>query len=230
MLKIVCFKWKPKHFYRTQFSADAVNILRNMVRRNLQLDHEFICITDDPSGIDNDIHIIPLWQNPIEDFGGITKPNCFKRIKAFSTDMENIIGKRFCWLDLDCVITGDITQLLDNNIDFRIWKSTNPANYYNASMVLMNAGTRKEVWEDFTPQSPHMAANRGHVGSDQSWISYKLGNKEAKFTALDGVYSYRQIMNRVLPDNAKIVFFPGKFNPWDSHIQQTHKWVADNYR
>mgnify|MGYP007100059783 CR=1 FL=1 len=234
MLKIVCFKWKPVNFYRTYFGGEQVNILRNMVKRHLTIPHEFICITDNAEGIDPDIKIIPLWESPVKKFGGILKPNCFTRIRAFSKEMKEIIGDEFCWLDLDCVILNNIDSLFHGHATFRMWEATNPENYYNGSMVYMQAGARAEVWEKFNPEtSPREAADAGFVGSDQAWISHILGKGEQTYNAMDGVYTYRYIRDRFTPDqypqNARIVFFPGKFNPWDEVLQMHHSWIKNNY-
>ena len=43
---VACLKWG------TRYSADYVNNLRAMVARNLTVAHRFLCITDDPSGVE----------------------------------------------------------------------------------------------------------------------------------------------------------------------------------
>ena len=67
-LTICCFKWQSPIQYRTKFRAQHVNTLRNMFRRHLHMPHEFVCITDDPAGIDQDIRIVKLW-NDLADVG-----------------------------------------------------------------------------------------------------------------------------------------------------------------
>jgi len=55
---VVCLK------YGTKYSADYVNKLYNMVKRNLTLDHEFVCYTEDATGIDLGIRIEPIPLMP----------------------------------------------------------------------------------------------------------------------------------------------------------------------
>ena len=43
---IICMKWGDK------YGAEYVNRLYNMVRRNLTLDFQMVCLTDDSTGID----------------------------------------------------------------------------------------------------------------------------------------------------------------------------------
>jgi len=51
---ILCLK------HGTKYSAEYVNKLYNMVARNCTLDYEFVCLTDDPKGINENIKILPL--------------------------------------------------------------------------------------------------------------------------------------------------------------------------
>jgi hypothetical protein len=54
---IVCLK------HGTLYSADYVNRLYNMVKRNCTLDYEFVCLTDDPKDINSNVKILPLPGN-----------------------------------------------------------------------------------------------------------------------------------------------------------------------
>jgi hypothetical protein len=238
MLKVCCFLWQPENpLYRSKFEIRHVNILKNMVKRNLHLPHEFICITDRPnaSGYDSDVSVIPLWQPIIPNGFNNLKPNCYRRLKLFAPEAKEIIGgDRFLWLDLDCVIVSDITPLITQD-DFKIWCShkisTQP---YNGSMVLHTIGTRPQVWKNFNANiSWQKAKEKGFQGSDQAYLGYILGRNEATWTKeKDGVYSWRlDIQNNpaYLPSNARIVFFHGKVDPWHNEAKNL-KWVKENYR
>lgn len=233
-MDICTFKWKPATGYRSKFGPEAVNVLASMVRRHYQKPHRFTCITDDPKGIDSNIRIVPLWS----DYGnlpsayGSRNPSCYRRLKLFSAEAKELIGPRFVSLDLDMVITGDLSPLWDRTDDFIIWKSpTPPPRYlYNGSMMLMTAGVRKAVWESFHPvKSVQETRAKRMFGSDQAWISLKLGPGEKTWDEGDGVYSFRlQINRQSLPDKAKAVIFHGEFDPWDKYCQQID-WVRANY-
>ena len=236
MIDVICWKWKPVNHYRTKFTAQHVNTLRNMVARHLKLPHRFSCITDDPTGIDKDIRIIPLWtdfrdiKNPLRN-----GPGCYPRLKAFSAEAKDLIGERIFSLDLDCVITNDITPLVNRPEDFVCWGDTARKTHYNGGMWLLRAGTRTQVYKTFDPKkSPQITKGKGIVGSDQAWISYVLNGKDPKWTTEDGVYSFRnhfQQKNKIgLPKNARIVMFHGHFDPWDEKIQAQYPWVFKHYR
>lgn len=238
MLDIVCFKWKPAPGYRSKFGPEAVNVLARMVRRHYQKPHRFTCVTDDPAGIDCSIRIIPLWPDHGEllSLHGKHNPSCFRRLKLFSPEAAQIIGPRFVSLDLDIVITGDLVSMWDRPDDFVIWKNATPPTPYNGSMLLMTAGARSKVWTDFDPKrSPQEAKAGGSFGSDQAWISHKLGNGEKTWDQADGVYSYRaHIAPKIgpmvpLPENAKIVIFHGRLDPWDAEAQRIG-WIREHWR
>lgn len=233
-LSVVCFKWQPKPGYRSTFGPETVNTLARMVARHYPWPHRFICVTDDPVGLSPDVDVVPLWS----DFAGIPsphgalQPSCYRRLKAFSPEAAQFFGPRFVCLDLDTVITGDLTPLWNRSEDFIIWGETDPRSWYNGSMFLLTAGARTKVWETFDPAtSPHTAKAAGKFGSDQGWISYCLGKGEKIWTQKDGVYSYRSYVvkhGNKLPANARMVMFHGHADPWTKESQKI-PWIKAHY-
>ncbi len=234
MLSIVCWFWKPPKNYRSQFNATHVNILRAMVSRHYQHPHRFICVTDSPAGIDQRVEIIPLWSDHSEVMNphGRINPSCYRRLKAFSAEAGGMFGDRFVSLDLDCVITGDLTPLWHRDEDFVIWGDTNPKTPYNGGMFLLRAGTRTRVWTEFDPiKSPQRSRQLGYFGSDQAWIGACLGPNEKKWTRADGIHSYRNEIGRYggrLPAGARLVMFHGHVDP-DHKEAQRFAWVREHY-
>ena len=237
MIDVICWKWKPFPGYRSTFKGRHVNVLRNMVRRFLLIPHRFSCITDDPSGIDPDIRIIPIWN----EFAGITNPNvskgpsCYRRLKAFSAEAKDLIGERIFSIDLDCVIVRNITPLINRKEDFVCWGDTAKRTHYNGGMWLLRAGTRTDVYDAFDPkQSPKLTRNKGIIGSDQAWISYVIDGKDPKWHKEDGVYSFRNDFigagKTKLPPDARIVMFHGQHDPWTPDIQARYPWIKEFYR
>jgi hypothetical protein len=234
MISIVCWKWPPRKGYRSTFGPDTVNTLRQMVARHYTQPHRFICVTNEPAGIDADVEILPDFG----DFAGLLSPHgernpsCYRRLRMFHPDAARWFGDRFLSIDLDVVITGDLAPLLERSEDFVIWGDTNPTTLYNGSLVLLSAGARPQVWQKFDPRrSPQAAKAAGCFGSDQGWISHCLGPGEAKFTRIDGVYSYRNDLKNkphVLPGNARIVVFHGQVDPW-APTAQALPWVRKHY-
>lgn len=229
MISVVTFKWATPG-YRAKFTSEHVNTLRRMVLRHYKAPHRFICITDDPAGLDGGIEVVPLWDHhasvPNPTGGG--RPSCYRRLKLFDPAMADVIGDRFVMLDLDCVICGDLSPLFDRPEEAVFWKSPTNEWPYNGAMFMANTGARPQLWQDFDPlESPKLTQAAGYRGSDQAWISYKLGWNEATWTERDGVYYYGKMRNRQsVPANARIIFTTGGSAPWTLR----HPWVRKHYR
>jgi len=229
-ISIVTFKWqKPSSGYKlkspVEYSADHVNILHRSIKRNTTLPYRFYCVTDNSNNLDKEINFIPLWDK-CRSLGG-----CYNRLFIFSEEMKNLFGDRFLCIDLDCVITGNLDNLLSRKEDFIINKFLSKGGHnqiYNGGLIMMNSGARKEVWEKFDPiksvELLDIVRNEQKlVGSDQAWIQVCLGENESQFDETDGIYDYSFLENQLLPANAKIVFFPGKVDP--SQEKNKISWI-----
>lgn len=230
MLSVVTFKWATPG-YRATFTAEHVNTLRRMVARNYAKPHRVICITEDPAGLDAGVDVVPLWDDhravPNPTGGG--RPSCYLRLKLFDPSIGSLLGDRFVMLDLDCVVTGDLSPLFDRTEDVVLWRSPSRLWPYNGAMLMMNAGARPQVWEGFDPvESPKATQARGYRGSDQAWISHCLGDGEAVWTAEDGVIFQNDLWKAVSrkPQGARIVFTTGGHPPWHAKAA----WVRSHYR
>lgn len=238
MITIACFKWRKseKKLLPMDIKADFhygsrhVNILYASLKRNMRIPFRFACITDDPEGINPDIEIIPLWDK-CQYLGG-----CYNRLYIFSSDMKTILGERFACIDLDCVVTGDVTEIFSRKEEFVIngyvpfrGMSGAMTQKYNGGLVIMNAGCRSQVWNSFDPEkTPKLLSSlRGkYVGTDQAWIRYVLGDKEAVITEEDGVYEARKFNTKTpLPKAAKLIMFAGQRDPSRSNFT----WVKNHW-
>lgn len=232
MLSVITFLWRdPKYRWNDRFlyTADHVNRLAASVRRNLHIPHEFVCVTDMPEGIDASVRIVPLWDDH-RAMGG-----CYMRLKLFSPEMRELIGERFVQIDVDSVVVGDLTPLLDRNDDFIAWRNIGyPTTPYCGSMFMMRAGARPDVWSTFDPVvSPKIASAENLCGTDQAWMGHVLGKDMPSWSAADGVLSFRSDINAKhrgeLPPGARIVFFHGPYDPSMPAIQE-RGWVREHWR
>lgn len=234
-MTVVCWKWASPLGYRSTFGPETVNTLRRMVARHYPVPHRFVCVTDDPKGLDPEVEVVPLWSDlcDVPSPHGARQPSCYRRLKAFAPEASDYFGPRFVSVDLDTVITGDLRPVWDRPEDFVIWGETDRRSWYNGSLWMMTAGARRQVWEKFNPRkSPQQAKAAGKFGSDQGWISYCLGPGEATWTRDDGVYSFRVHLGTGainLPENARLVMFHGHEDPWGQRAQQL-PWVREHYR
>jgi hypothetical protein len=234
ILSIVCFKWHnagvgvqlPSQRRIAGYTPEHVNRLFSMISRNIDIPFRPVCITDDPRGINDNIRCIPLWDK-CRYLGG-----CFNRLYMFSDDMKYFIGRRFAAIDMDCVITGNVTPIFSRTEDFIMNSyqggsspNAKPEQLYNGALVVMDAGARREVWDSFDfDDSPEIIKDRhDRVGTDQAWIREVLGGNEARLGQEDGIYEHRLIQGTAPPPDARIVFFAGARDP--SIAKQ--KWVKD---
>lgn len=232
MIRVMTWFWRQPGG-RASYQPEHVNIWADMVRRNLSMPHTIACVTDHPEGIDPSIEIIA----PPRDFESVRiptwnekKPQCLRRISMFRPDAGKIFGKRFVNMDLDCVIAGPLDPLFDVKDDFKMMIGTEPkARPYNGSMLLMTAGARPQVYNDFTPERA-VLAGKHFLGSDQAWIAFSLGWGEKTWSEKDGAvwFSPRYSMH---PPDCRVMFFPGNAKPWTvAGSRPLDRWVRRNYR
>jgi hypothetical protein len=230
-LSVICWKWFT-HGYRTEFDSSHVNALREMVARHFARPHRFICVTNDTHGLSTQVEALslPVDFADVQSPHGVDHPSCYRRLRAFAPDADDLFGPRFVSLDLDLVLVNDVTPLWDRSEDFVIWADGSPGTVYNGSMFLLTAGARRQVWDRFDPlTSPQQARAAGCRGSDQGWVSYCLGPREATWGRQDGCYSYKWHVapnGRRLPTNARVVNFHGVQKAWHPHVQAQAPWLA----
>jgi len=99
---VVCMKWG------TLFDATYVNVLFSAVKAHLESMDEFVCFTDDQSGLHPDIKAQPIPAMPIDSSfyaaGAWPKLGIFK--KGALPDNSRVL-----FIDLDMMITGDLERL-----------------------------------------------------------------------------------------------------------------------
>lgn len=245
MINVVTFKWSNPG-YRTQYAAEHVNTLQRMVARHYNKPHRFYCVTDDRAGLSKGVEYVPLWDDhaniPNPSWPG-RGPSCYRRLKLFRLFAP---GERWVCVDLDTVIVGDLAPLWDRPEDCVTYSCPGLGGAINGAMFMGVGQTRRHVWDLFDPlTSPATTKALGYKGSDQAWLTATLQWCSGKWTAADGVYDYsdlrpkrpRQYVRSArlaaqyvqpapLPDNARVVFFHGKPDPWEC----TEEWVKENYR
>lgn len=153
---VLCLK------HGTKYSSDYVNRLYNMVARNCTLDYEFVCLTNDPAGLNTKIKSLPL---PSGISGWWCKPY------MFSKDLP--LNGTVLYMDLDVVISNNIDKLFTWSPghwctirDFtRVmrpkWQK------YNSSVIRFETGALDFVWTDYNKDKVNIQ-KRFH--GDQDWL------------------------------------------------------------
>jgi hypothetical protein len=235
-LTFVCWKWKPPSGYRSHFGPQTVNVLHSMLSRHYHAPFELVCVTDSAVGITPKVRTLPIGHQyaNLPSPHGHGNPSCYRRLRLFSREAAELFGTRIVSMDLDIVITADVTALFDTQVDFRMYGDTARGTPYNGSLIQLRAGARPQVYESFNPlSSPVLGLKLKYIGSDQAWIGACLGPNERKFTGADGVYSYRnQILPRGgrLPPGTRIVVMHGQYDPWTPNMTIRHSWIKEHYR
>lgn len=242
MITVVTFLWSDPHRQRGYtFGPRHVALVQSMVKRNLTMEHEFVCVTDwveAPRHTENGIRWVPIdWRKHV---GG----TCFVKLMLHRPDIAGLLGRRILYLDLDCVVTGSLNDIVARGEDAVFWRNPNWSAggrraFYQGSMQLFTAGGRSELWTDFDPAETPKWVNRRYGGAEQAWISERLPHTEAHWTDADGVYGagrmFRDRMDKGLPpgdlpENARIVFFPGNRMPDQPDVQEQYSWIKEHYR
>jgi hypothetical protein len=138
---VICLKWGSK------YGPEYVNKLYRMVQRNLTVNHEFICFTENPSNLDTGIKIrdLELLQG-IE--GWWYKPTLFNP----SLGLEGTI----LFLDLDMIIFRNIDKLFSYKPgefiiirDFNRHLVGDSYDKFNSSIFRLDTGQHAQVYHDY---------------------------------------------------------------------------------
>lgn len=234
MLSVVCWLWGGRGLGVRPYRPAHVNVLASMLRRHLRVPHELVCITDQTEGFDDTVRVAPM-PAAAADLGKLKTPeggrfpSCYRRLWLFSSEARQL-GQRFLLVDIDVVLTGDITHLVQRDEPFVGWRPRagwGNNNRIGGGLYLMEAGARTDVFEQFRgPASIAKARAAGFRGSDQAWISYQLRQGVACWPDGSGIYSVRDLKNGKLPADARLVQFNGTRKPWD----RSWSWVEEHYR
>ena len=189
--------------YGNKYPVEYVNILNRMVKRHS--DATLICVTDTKEGKDMDIGI------HIGEFGF---EGWWNKIQLFKEDF--LKGERFLYLDLDVVITEDISAILERKEKFVTIKDW-IFDTYNSSAMLMTGGEHAHVYDLFI-RDREKAMSSCPQG-DQQWITNYI---PASLFSEDDFASFRMSGCESEP-KGKIVVFHGKPDPHE--VKGT--WVED---
>jgi hypothetical protein len=226
--------------YGDKYSADYVNKLYDMVQRNLTLDHEFVCFTEDPTGINPNIRIESLPELPVK--GWWFKPMFFNPNLALQGTL--------LFLDLDLIIFKNIDHLFKyepgkfciiRDFNRYIIKSYNK---FNSSVFRLETGQHSNVYHDFVKDAKNITKR---LQGDQDWIRACISNpNDFKYWPDDWIESYKwEMRNKPKFDakprgerdflvngdpkinpNTSIAVFHGDPNPHNCKDQ----WVIDNWK
>jgi uncharacterized Rossmann fold enzyme len=214
MLNVLCLKAGEA------YGPEYVNILFDMVRRNLPEGYpgRFVCITDNPSGLDGGIEILPLPPG-LEKWWG--KLYMFKR--GLFPD-----GTRCLFMDLDTLIIGNMQKLADYRGQFATLRDFYYPQQVGPAIIAWEAGDfASSVWEEWEAQG-----RPRHPMGDLWWLNNLDQGRFAKEIdilqdKLPGFFcSYKADCHPYPPNGTAVVCFHGQPKPANCG----EEWVASVWK
>ena len=236
MISVVVWQWRGPDPTRV-FLPAHVNTLARSIRRTLTVAHRFICVTDERDGFDAGVEVVPtppaaLELGRLRSPEGPRFPTCYRRLYNWHPDAAAVLGERIFAIDIDLVVVKDLAPLFARPEPLVGWRPRmkwGEPSRIGGGMYLLTAGAHPEVWTEFRGASS-IAAARGarYRGSDQAWISYRLGRTAPVWPPGSGLYSIRDLANgrTPLPRDARCVQFNGRTKPWQSSLS----WVREHWQ
>lgn len=218
-MNILCVKWGDK------YSAEYVNKLYSMVKRNLLRDFDFYCYTEDPSEIREEVKVIPI-ESDLEKWW--LKMDLLGKFNDHGT---NIL------FDLDIVIINPLTKLLQHNpsnlsILYTAWKEGKFApcaedrypTMYNSSIMMWKNDQGVPAYELF--QRKKVDSLFKYKGVDRFLYNEQL---ELETLPIDIAYSYNKGARYKTDDKTGLLrqeYEVCLFNE-GADIQVSQPWVKD---
>lgn len=196
--------------------AEYVNILCNMIARNLPEQHKYVCFTDDPTGISSEIECRLITE---QLNGWWNKLYMFKPSSLTSDD------GRVIYVDLDTVILSSLDEIVKYAGKFAILRDFYRPNGLQSSFMMWEGGDHNYIWNNW------IAAGKPEInGGDQAWVEIYFQRKNRDI--LQQIYpqcfvSYRVHCLEIFPKTAKVVCFHGADKPHNTHGWVDHIWKID---
>jgi len=233
---VICVKWGEK------FSPDYVNVLFRAVREHLAPPFRFICMTENPKGLDDAIETIafPEFRIPRETW----RKSCFPKIGALAPgilDDDEIVLQ----LDLDLFVLRNLAPFFElyakkpafyslrewNGVFYRgLPLSMRPDRGTQGSIYLYRAGDQRPMFEHFNTQTKFVFDN---FRSDRQYFPTVAVKPD--YLPDSWVLSYKKhcmrywpvnliLSEKLTPSNAKIMVFHGDPKPSDLFGPEGRRW------
>jgi hypothetical protein len=151
-LNVVCIKWG------TKYDARYVNHLARAVRRFLTVPHRFVCLTDEPCGIDPDVETRPFTDD---------LPGWWNKVALFRPRVHELEGT-LLFLDLDMVVVRNMDALALAPGGFVAVPTFRREGEFASAFLRFEVGRYRRVWDLFEPRAARVMAE---AQGDQNWIN-----------------------------------------------------------
>lgn len=218
MINVVCFKWG------TEFGPEYVNKLYNSVKRNTTIDINFICYTENPSGVECEtrefLEPLPHWWYII---------GLFNKSHGF-TD-------KVVYMDLDTVILDNIDHILSIDVPFITLRDYYRPKGLQTAYIAWEPSWGEFIWERLASQYSREQYNslrrlkRGTNGFLEDSVGLGPEIPRLQDYVPGECVSYKvHIRDKKQPCNfndVKMVFFHGRPRP---HEVANLNWMEENWK
>lgn len=246
VVNIVCIKWGDR------YGPEYVNRLYAGVSRHLSRPFRFVCLTEKPQDINEDVVIVPFPSDP-----GIKRgwPDVLVKLMLFKDGFGDLKGPTL-FLDLDVVIVDSMDCFFDykpgKNCIIHNWASGIKSlmgkrlPVGNSSIFRFEAGQTNYAYETFVEEM-HRAEDRTIFNTEQAFLTYAL--KSVEWWPEAWARSYKRHCRPIfplnlwvtprLPKDCRIMVFHGRPDPDEAvvgyhgkklhHHVKSAPWVAEHW-
>ena len=222
-VSVVCMKWG------TLYGPEYVNRLFGMVARNLSRPFRFVCLTDDESGIREEVECAPIPELRLDS---PYESSPWRKLVLHRADLAGLEGTAL-FLDLDLVIVGSLDPFFDHPGDFCIIHNwTHPDRLVgNSSVFRFEVGAQADVLDLFeSAPTEHWVSQ---YRNEQRFLSHVLERNRMTYWPPKWCVSFKKhclprwplnfVRDADIPADARIVVFHGNPNPLEASIGE---WPA----
>ena len=174
-VNVLCLKWG------SYYGPEYVNRLYAGVKRNLSRPFRFVCVTDDPTGLNDGIETIPFPDDP--HVIGRKWPNIFIKLCLFKDGFANLEGPTL-FLDIDLLVTGPLDKFFDykpgefciihNWVEKRKVLFRKLPDIGNSSCFRFDAGRSNAVYETFLAMKDDPAERDRFTKGSQKFQTFAM--------------------------------------------------------
>lgn len=219
--KVVTMKWGKL------FGPEYVNVLNRACRANATLPFDFVCMTDDPTGLDPEIIATALPDiglAPQEWF----EPGVWAKLALYKKDLFGLTG-RCIFIDLDMMVLKDFDAFLTYDAPFvttdmgESWHPGMSRKDPEAGTCLFafNFGEQEQILTSFLADK---AGAKARFENEQEFAGHHASSLD--YWPEGWVISFKRWLRRPIgldlflepkapPADAKVLAFHGKPRPWD---------------
>lgn len=208
MLTVWCIWWRDPD-KPNKYTAFHVKRLQREVDKYLTppRQYRFVCITrENVDGV--------ITYSPHVDW-----PGWWQKIQLFRPGVGTAIN---LYLDLDVVITGDLSEMVaacaEQPLSMPLnWAQSGHGGCQSSVMLWTQAAQNYRIYQEFKPAWAHWPPinQPGVLWGDQEWIGKQRDDGRIQVTPINAAWvkSYKYHCRGGLPDDCRVVVFHGQPKP-----------------